>query len=145
MAHPFKIDRILLATDFSPACEPAQRCATVLANRFNAEMYLLHVVPDAKEPGRGTDTAERQPMEAMRRLREELVAAHDKHTTAILSGDPAVRILQKAEDVQADLIVMGTPARCPRPGGLTDTVVRGPSCPVLAVPHARHDNTEVQT
>ena len=82
----------------------------------------------------------------MRRLRQEVLAAHDKFaTTVILAGDPIARILQKAEDVHADLIVMGTSARCPQPGGLTDAVVRGASCPVLTVPPARQETTELRT
>jgi nucleotide-binding universal stress UspA family protein len=150
MTQLFKIDRVLLATDLSPSSEPVLRCATALASRFNAELYLLHVVPapseDAPMGERGptTDTPERHAMEAMRRMRQELLAADDKYTTAVLAGDPAARILQKAEDVRADLIVVGTSARCPRPGGVTDTVVRSASCPVVTVPHGRQEETELR-
>jgi nucleotide-binding universal stress UspA family protein len=148
MAHPFKVDRVLFATDLSPRCQPALRCATALASRFNAELYLLHVVPAPSHPtsidrSGGIETSTRQAAEAMRRLRQELLASDDKYTTAVLCGDPAERILQKAEDVGADLIVMGTSARCRQPGGLTDKVVRGASCPVLTVPHTRPESAEL--
>ena len=149
MAHLFKIDRVLFATDLSPGCEPALRCATALASRFSAELYLLHVVPALSQPPTsidrscGIETCTRQAAEAMRRLRQELLASDGKYTTAVLCGDPAERILQKAEDVGADLIVMGTSARCPQPGGLTDKVVRGASCPVLTVPHTRRESEEL--
>ena len=137
MGHPFRIDRVLFATDLSPASDPALRCAVTLATRFNADLYLLHVVPPASGEGAA--------VEAMRRLRHDLLATHDQYAvTAILSGEPAARIVQKAEDIRADLIVMGTSTRCPRHGGLTDTVLRSASCPVLAVPHARHEAAEVQ-
>lgn len=145
MANSFKIDRVLFATDLSPACEPALRCATALASRFNAELYLLHVVPAPSEVAASNDTSEPHASEAMRRLRQERLGAHDKHSAAVLAGDPATRILQKAGDIHADLIVMGTSGHCPRPGGLTDSVVRGASCPVLAVPSVRQAGTELRT
>jgi nucleotide-binding universal stress UspA family protein len=148
MGHAFKIDRVLFATDLSPACEPALRCATALASRFNAELYLLHVLPTvraANERHPAPHASERHATEAMRRLRQELLATHDNYSMAMLSGDPAARILQKAEDVHADLIVMGTSAHCPHPGGYTDQVVRGASCPVLAVPHAPPQRKQLGT
>jgi nucleotide-binding universal stress UspA family protein len=146
MTHPFTIDRVLLATDLSPASEPALRCATALARRFNADLYLLHVVQAASRASPVTDAAAQQAAAAMRRLRQEVLAAQDKFaTTAILTGDPVARILQKAEDVHADLIVMGTSARRPKPGGLTDAVVRRASCPVLTVPQAHQKTTELRT
>jgi len=146
MTHPFTIDRVLLATDLSATSEPALRCATALARRFNADLYLLHVVPAPSGASPATDAAAQEAAVAMRRLRQQVLAAQDKFaTTAILTGDPIARILQKAEDIQADLIVMGTSARCPRLGGLTDTVVRKASCPVLTVPQARQETTELRT
>jgi nucleotide-binding universal stress UspA family protein len=145
MTHPFTIDRVLLATDLSPTSEAALRCATALARRFNADLYLLHVVPAPSGASPVTDAATQEAAATMRLLRQEVLAAHDKFaTTAILTGDPIARILQKAEDVHADLIVMGTSARCPRRGGLTDAVVRGASCPVLTVPQARQEATELR-
>ena len=146
MTHPFNIDRVLVATDLSPASEPALRCAAALARRFNADLYLLHVVPvpSGANPV-ATDAAAQEAAGTMRLLRQEVLAAQDKFaTTAILTGDPVARILQKAEDVHADLIVMGTSARCPRPGGLTDAVVRGAACPVLTVPQTRQEATELR-
>ena len=41
------IRRILVPTDFSDCATPAVRYAAELANRFGAELILLHVVPDA--------------------------------------------------------------------------------------------------
>ena len=144
MAHPFKIDRILLATDLSPAGEPAVLYATALAGRFDAELYVLHVVPTPAGPCRASEAWEQEATAAMRQLRQHLLALHDKYAqTAVLSGEPAARILQKADDVHADLIVMGTSAHGPRPGGLTDTVLRGAPCPVVAVPLAQEERAEL--
>ncbi|HVO23765.1 MAG TPA: universal stress protein [Candidatus Margulisiibacteriota bacterium] len=141
MAQPFKIDRVLFATDLSLACEPALRYATAMASRFNAELFLLHVVPAGTSAA--AQGSERRAAVVMGQLRQRLLNVHDKFTMAILSGDPAARILQKAHDVEADLIVMGTSERNPAPGCVTDKVVCGAPCPVLTVPHARELPTEL--
>jgi len=140
MAQPLKIDHVLFATDLSPACEPALRYATALASRFNAELYLLHVVPVGPRAGL---EGERRATVAMGQLRQRLLNLHDKCTMAILSGDPATRILRKAQDVGADLIVMGTSQRNPAPGSVADRVVCAAPCPVLTVPHPREVQTEL--
>lgn len=145
MVHPFKIDRVLFATDLSPTCESALRCAASLANRFNAELYLLHVVSAPNGPGPASDASEQQAATAMRQLRQELLATHDKYTTtAVLCGEPAARILQKAADIRADLIVMGASSHCPQPGSLTDAVIRGATCLVMTVPHAHPEQVELR-
>jgi nucleotide-binding universal stress UspA family protein len=141
MAQALKIDRVLFATDLSPACEPALRYATAMASRFNAELYLLHVVPPG--PRAAPQGSEQRATVAMGRLRQRLLNVHDNYTMAILSGDPAARILQKAQDVGADLIVMGTSERNPAPGSVTDKVVCRAPCPVLTVPHTSEPQTEL--
>ena len=41
-----KLDRILVPTDFSTFSSPALTYGCAMAARFNAELHLLHVVPD---------------------------------------------------------------------------------------------------
>jgi nucleotide-binding universal stress UspA family protein len=141
MAQPLKIDRVLFATDLSAECEAALRYATALASRFNAELYLLHVVPAT--PRAAQEGGERRATVVMGQLRQRLLNVHDKYTMAILCGDPATRILQKAQDVGADLIVMGTSQRNPVPGSVADKVVCAAPCPVLTVPHTPELQTEL--
>jgi nucleotide-binding universal stress UspA family protein len=134
MASAFTIDRVLFAADLSKACEPALRCAASLANRFQARLYLLHVVPERADEGGA--------LTAMSRLRARIVDDHDDPVLAVLCGDPAERILQKARDIRADLIVMGgchggeTPS-----SAVTDVVVRRAPCPVLTVPLVSHESS----
>ena len=141
MAQALKIDCVLFATDLSPACESALRYATALASRFNAELYLLHVVPAG--PRAALEGCERRATVAMGQLRQRLLNLHDKYTMAILSGEPAARILQKAQDVGADLIVLGTSQHNPAPGSVADKVVCAAPCPVLTVPNPREVQTEL--
>jgi len=41
-----KLDRILVPTDFSDFSKPALTYGCAIAARFDAELHLLHVVPD---------------------------------------------------------------------------------------------------
>ena len=41
-----KLDRILVPTDFSDFSQPAMLYGCAMAERFEAELHLLHVVPD---------------------------------------------------------------------------------------------------
>ena len=140
MTSAFTIDRVLFAADLSKACEPALRCAASVASRFHAQLYLLHVVPAGTDasgararPNGVTD--ERRALAAMSQLRAKLIGAHEDSMLAVLSGDPAERILRKAQDIRADLIVMGgSPRGDTRRSAVTDAVVRRASCPVLTVP-----------
>ena len=145
MPNRFKIERVLFATDFSPACEPAFRYAAGLAKHFNARLYLLHVVPDADSaPGKagvpGSERCDHQGTALkMRQLRQELLDAHDDYMFAILSGEPAARILEKARQVEADLIVLGVrEARATGAGLAADVaqaVCESSPCPVTCVPY----------
>jgi nucleotide-binding universal stress UspA family protein len=125
MVQPLRIDRVLFATDLSAECEAALRYATALASRFNAELYLLHVVPAT--PRAAQEGGERRATVVMGQLRQRLLNVHDKYTMAILCGDPATRILQKAQDVGADLIVMPTRSSAPRPALSSPCRIR-PNC-----------------
>jgi nucleotide-binding universal stress UspA family protein len=139
----FKLDRVLFATDFSPDCESAFRYATALAQRFNARLYVLHVLPAAEtEPseessGRDVAIAERGTISAMRRLRQALLARHDDYMMAAIPGQqPSRRIIEKARQLGVDLIVLGAHHGAPPP--LAHDVVRevceASPCPVICVP-----------
>jgi nucleotide-binding universal stress UspA family protein len=74
--------------------------------------------------------------------REQLASRHAKHigslpasSTALLMGAAARRIVEHAEKIGADLIVMGTHGRTglshPLLGSVAERVVRTSKCPVL--------------
>jgi nucleotide-binding universal stress UspA family protein len=139
MSERLKIDRVLFATDFSPACKAALPQTVALAHRFRAQLYLLHIVPTGGTPSE-LAAAERRAAAEVRHLEAQLPAELDNLVVAVMAGDPAARILQKASDVAADLIVMGTRrGRVPSGRGrcVAGAVALAAPCPVLTIPHGR--------
>jgi nucleotide-binding universal stress UspA family protein len=60
------VDRIVLATDFSPASESATQYARVLAKRFSSNLTLVHVV-DLSAATRSEQAVAGYPIDDMRR------------------------------------------------------------------------------
>src|SRR6187549_3235582 len=76
----FKIDKILVPLDFSPASMEALGYAVSLAKQFHAAIHLVHVYPSdeaSSVPGAGHLLF--QSAEAIERLNEELTGIHSKH------------------------------------------------------------------
>jgi universal stress protein A len=142
-----RIARILVPTDFSAASDAALRYARSLATQFGASITLVHVFEDPLTSGAfvgdGVVTIPPGLREAMERAaREQLEKQHAEHAQSLplssanlLMGPVAKRIVDHAEKMHADLIVMGTHGR----GGLShlvlgsiaEKVVRMAKCPVL--------------
>ncbi len=134
-----RLQRILYATDFSPASKPAMHYAYVLAREYNAALFFLHVAEDIwKEP---LSTR----MQAADFFRMRLLENHWELEEGITPefhvefGPPAGRIMEIADTLQIELIVLGvrgTPH--PRvaahlPGPTAYDVVSHARCPVLVI------------
>jgi nucleotide-binding universal stress UspA family protein len=149
-----QLKRILFPTDFSGASERAREYALVLAERFEAELHLLHVIHDwverMPEFGMGLSVpayAEQGP--ARRRALEESAIRQltaltpsgwsEQHrvTIAIKEGQPFVEIVKYAREHEIDMIVIGTHGRGAVAhallGSVAERVVRKAPCPVLTV------------
>jgi len=143
------INRILLATDFSPESQNALQCAVSLAKRYQSTLFLTHVLPPE---GSNMAAAEAWPAVAdvMRHNAEQNMAELENteglrvlpHEAIIRSGDTWDVISEVLSDKNVDLIVMGTQGH----GGIkklflgstAEKVVRLATCPVLTVgPHVR--------
>lgn len=156
--------QILCPTDFSDLSYEAVRVAASLADHFQAELDILHVVApnqalnnlsvvrdDVMQWGihAGVDPLEtpiETPATASRKLQEvaaEHVATAHKVVPRSLTrlGSPFDEIVNVAEQESADLIVMGTHGlsgwRHMVLGSVAETVVRLAPCPVLAIREAR--------
>ena len=127
---------ILIATDLTPNSEQAFKHAVALARRFDARVYLLHVVPEIDASVRGyvstimgkgsLDKFEvgheekarveiRQELETF--VREEL-GGHPEAMARIagvdgVHGHPVAGMLREADRVRADLIVVGPHGKGP--------------------------------
>ena len=140
------IKRILVPLDFSSNSALALDYAYALAQKFGADLHLVHVceVPSMMTASMDayaiayTDWSQRLGDEAERELTKLLPAlARVKVSTEVLFGTPARAIVTAAGTNGADLIVMGTHGHGAVMhmvmGNVAERVVRTASCPVLTV------------
>jgi nucleotide-binding universal stress UspA family protein len=141
------VTRILVATDFSAASGAALAFARTLASRFGASLHLLHVLEDPYVTGAFAPEVYAPPPAGLREswLRSAegtmamLVTETDKAafniTTDVVFGPIALTIVERASQIGADLIVMGTHGRGGVAhllmGSVAERVVRTAGCPVL--------------
>ncbi|TCJ16422.1 universal stress protein [Rubrobacter taiwanensis] len=142
-----RIEKILVATDGSRDSELAARKATALAQELGAELHVVHVVPvappyylpgyDSGSPGfyeedfrKARDLLEEQ----VHKLREAGVEPAGSH---LRTGEPDSEVVELAEEIGADLIVVGSRGASPlvRPliGSVSSSIVTHAHCPVLVV------------
>ena len=148
-----KIQHILVPVDFSECSVHVAREAAELASQLHARVTLLYAAeipggideeaiihPRPGEPGipvmefyRRKATEELQPFREL--LKEHLV----EHL--IWSGKPADTILRACDELEIDLVMMGTNARTGLRrlllGSVTEEVIRHASVPVLTVSWAQ--------
>ena len=134
---------ILYPTDFSANARPAFEVASALAVEGSGRLVVLHVERPPLTTLGGTTGVPPLPNEYNReRLWEELRNIQPTRAGIALDhrfeyGDPAAVILKTAEEIGADLIVMGTHVRTGLRrmlmGSVAEQVVRKASCPVLTV------------
>lgn len=142
------IRRILVPTDFSDCATKAVRYAAELADKFGAELVLLHVVPGAAlalpdavmsvpAPVADLDALIDAGKDGLAALVTTLKLENQKPRTEVRLGAPEQEITAAAQDLGADLVCIGTHGR----GGLArmflgsvaEMVVRHAPCPVLTV------------
>lgn len=147
------LKRIVLPTDFSENARQAGRYAVALAERFGAELHLLHVMQDlvavAPEPGlmapitsdaivERTHAAE----QLLAKLPEPDWGSPASVVRATRVGPPFLEIVRYARETDADLIVLGTHGRSGLAhilmGSVAERVVRKAPCPVLTVRPSGH-------
>ena len=145
---PRLIKRILCPTDFSLFSDRALRHAMALAKRFDAPLHVVHVIPPLY-PTSGTSYYFPAPIlgsevrqvvqEEMRRFVAPADEARVPVETQIRDGQPWREIQAAAEELPADLVVMGTHGAGGFErlflGSVTERVLRRLPCPVLTVCH----------
>ena len=139
---------ILYPTDLSEASAHAAEWAAAVAAYYKSAITVLHVVSPIliAVPGLRTSIAgESLEDTEMERLRRDVAARFngvlvDKRQFDVLidGGQPANRILERAANLPADLVVMGTHGTSGFEhlvlGSVTEKVLRKACCPVLTVP-----------
>lgn len=99
--------QILVATDFSTRSDRAIRRATLLAKDIGASVVLLHVVDD-DQPRRIVE-AERAAADAILQEHARTLRKADglECDSRLVQGDPFEGITRAADDLGADLVVIG--------------------------------------
>jgi nucleotide-binding universal stress UspA family protein len=141
-----QIDRILVAIDFSPHSDRALEYAIGLAKRLGAKLDLIHAYHVALPIGPPNQVAVPPQFwsdvrnAAERRLQEELqkVKAAGLEAEAHLTPmPPTPAIVDTAEEIGADLIVMGTRGHTGLKhvllGSVAERTLRMAHCAVLTI------------
>ncbi|MEL6699072.1 MAG: universal stress protein [Bacteroidota bacterium] len=151
--------KIFVPVDFSDTSAHAARFAMNMARDMNVMVHLFHAyydpivdreLPDYGLGGPSTSVSstteavlhnvEMETKQAMARLEDELRSQFIDVplTSELIRGFPEVMVPQRAEEAEADLILMG-PRQIPRffkilTGSITAEVIKESQLPVLVVP-----------
>lgn len=135
------IQTILVPTDFSLPSQQAMSVATSLARERRAKIVVVHVMVPPPVYGEGQLAYSFEDV-GTEEARQELSKVVPCDATVpcdhkLMRGDPAAQILHAANEISADLIVMGTHGRTwlghLLMGSVAEGVVRRATCPVLTV------------
>lgn len=147
-------DHILVATDFSEPAERAVEAAEVLAAQLGAKVTLLHAfdpdvlvppgaIPNPSEYRKkiGTEMTEAVTARLEELRAKKLASVKDVDVSVVQSRSVAHGIVEEAEKLGADLIIVATHGRTGLGhlliGSVAEKVVRHAHCPVLAVREPR--------
>jgi nucleotide-binding universal stress UspA family protein len=144
-----QLQKILFPTDFSKCAEQALAHAVFLAEKYGAEIHVLHVITIFEDQPSVVSNEIAETKEMVRKLEDiaekqlnKLLDSHSSNDIKIiteikrgLSAAPA--ILEYVSDKQIDLIVMGTHGRRGLGhlllGSAAEEVVRLAPCPVFTI------------
>ena len=150
MAPQVHYSCILFCTDFSNNADFAFHYAVASAQRCgNANLHILHVLPEPEAQFWRTYLYEVDDVDAKARadmdkkIKESYLhdIPDDMHPTiAIRKGIAPEQILKYANEIDADLIVMGRQGSSslvkPLFGDVTERIARKANCPVLIIPYS---------
>lgn len=147
------LKRILLPTDFSDFSKGALAWGCEFADKFGAELHLLHVLQDlvamVPEPGLSFPPPGEYLQELQQSAERALAALPGTEpcermtiVRATRQGPPFVEIIRYARENDVDLIIMGTHGRTGLAhvllGSVAEKVVRKSPCPVLTIRPSGH-------
>lgn len=138
-----EVKEILVPIDFSDVSQAALDFAVVVAERFNAEMHVLHVDDDPILNAPTTSDEFRE--ESVAKSKQQLDELFDEQTKPGLRLVLAVRcntrttqaILDYIENFNIDLIVMGAKGRSALAnmllGSVAEDLMKKAPCPVVTI------------
>ena len=140
---PSRVTHVLCPVNFSDVARESLHVAERIATAFGAHLTIVHVLETDDVTNAGTDE------ERVRRWVAPELQDQTTFRELVLRGGPAERVLDCADDVGADFLVIGAQHKLFRDatviGTTTERLIRFASCPVLVVPRAavrRHTKKE---
>ena len=142
-----EIKRILFPVDFSESFSKTLPYVLSVAGKYEADIYLLHVVEDFSHwggfyvPHMPLAQFHKEALKCAERtldtLCEEQLQGISKFQKRIVFGDPASEIIKVIETEGIDLVIMGTHGRKGLDlvffGSVAENVVKKSAAPVLTV------------
>ena len=140
--------KLITAIDFSPFTMATLATTERLLKATHGEAWLIHVAaPDPDFVGMDVGP-ESERNHIAKKLRDEhrkledlaadLTAKGLKANPLLISGPTSEKLVEQAQRLQADLIIMGTHGHRPLhdllTGSVSNAVVRSSKCPVVMVP-----------
>lgn len=133
-------ETLLIPTDGSEESRAAIDHGIALAERLEATVHALSIVPEGPHGAMKRDELRAEPQEEAReanRLVESAAEGGVDVTSEIREGVPQETILEYADEIGADMIVLGTVGRTGLDhvllGSVAEEIVRNSSAPVVTV------------
>jgi nucleotide-binding universal stress UspA family protein len=139
------IQKILVPIDFSTPCNKAFKYALGFARHFGSQIVMIHVIEPAIDTellgGKGMQSIQNElalAKEKMQALADDSPRDTRLHiTSGIRKGVATHEIVQAAEELDVDLVIMATHGLSGLKhfglGSTADRVARAAPCPVLVV------------
>ena len=139
---------ILVAVDFSSGCDAVMEQAKRIVNGLGGRVWVLHVAepdPDFVGYDVGPQTERdavashlREEHKQVQALAEGLRADHVEATALLVRGATAETIIEQANKLEAEMVVMGSHGKGAVAsllmGSVSEAVLREVNCPVVVVP-----------
>jgi nucleotide-binding universal stress UspA family protein len=134
------LQTIVVPFDFSVHVDRALEYASALARAFGARVHLvhsMHLPPDVRMTGEWWATLRARSVRGLDECIDKLEAAGVPAEIHFSDEHPVTAIIELAEKLDADLIVMGSRGRSGLPhvllGSVAERTIRLAPCPVLTV------------
>lgn len=117
------LKKILLATDGSATSRKALAFSVEMASRYDAQLYVLHVIPNMEVPLEVIEYISAEEIDDppasfyLEKIGQKIIQQSESECkltgcdnvhTVVLRGDPADTIVDYAKDEKMDIIVLGS-------------------------------------
>ena len=136
--------KIMIAVEKPPLAFKVAKIGFALANVLNAKVHLVHVNPSAllytPDSGMSETQIEAKMVEHSEELLQQIIKLYARSLepkVLVLEGNIEQELLAAIQDIQPELLVLGTHAKKPWKemllGSVSEDLVRSSTCPVMLI------------